>query len=143
MKRIYVSKRKCKSRWICENQDCRVSIDKEDSDLLEDLTVRLNMLIENPETVQAQPPKAIEPSAELRKLNAEISRILDNTNIERDVLRQKMFECVSLKYNEIDSAAYTAKRLTSYLKESAPLTAFSADFTNKTLKAAILSCSKV
>ncbi len=28
VKRIYVSRRKCKTRWVCENQDCRFSIDK-------------------------------------------------------------------------------------------------------------------
>ena len=44
--------KKCQQRWICSNADCRTVIHKEDSNLLDDITVLLNRVIVNPELVQ-------------------------------------------------------------------------------------------
>ena len=142
MKRIYASKRKCKTRWVCENQECRLSLDKEDGDLLKSITEMVNHLIANPQIIRMQTPQATEPSMELRILNNEIARMLDSTDIKRDELRAKMLQSISQKYKEIDPVPYTTRKLITELTEAEPLTAFSAELIGRTVNAVILHIDK-
>ena len=142
MKRIYASRRKCKTRWVCDNQECRLSLDKEDGELLDDITELVNRLIANPHTIRMQTPQATEPSMELRILNNEIARMLDSTEIKRDDLRAKMLQSISQKYKEIDPAPYTARKLITELTEAEPLTAFNAELIGRTVNAVILNTDR-
>lgn len=142
MKRIYASKRKCKTRWVCENRECRLSLDKEDGELLNDITELVNHLIANPHAIQMPTPQATEPSMELRILNNEIARMLDSIDIKRDDLRAKMLQCISQRYKEINPAPYTARKLISVLTESEPLTAFHAELIGRTVNAVILNTDR-
>lgn len=117
--------KKCPQRWICSNTDCRTVIHKPDDVLLDDITVLLNRLIVNNEMVQVPVEPAYEPSVQVRKAENEIARTLDTLDYDKDVLRQKMLECVSLKYADTDSAPYTAHRLKATLANAKPLSAFS------------------
>lgn len=138
MKRIYASKRKCKTRWVCESQECRLSLDKEDSELLDDITELVNRLIANPHTIRMPTPQAIEPSMELRILNNEIARMLDSTDIKREEVRTKMLQSLSQRYRELDNAPYTTRRLVVELTADEPLTAFNAELISKIANAVIL-----
>ena len=117
--------KKCQQRWICSYKDCRTVIHKADSDLLHDITVLLNRAIVNPELVQIP---VIDDSMSVQTLKAEneIARTLDTLDYDKDTLRQKILECVSLKYADIDSAPYTARRLKATLADAEPLSAFSS-----------------
>ncbi len=117
--------KKCQQRWICSNADCRTAIHKPDGTLLDDITVLLNQVIVNPEMVQVPVEPAHKPSVQVRKIENEIARTLDTLDYDKDTLRQKMLECVSLKYADIDSASYTAHRLKATLANTEPLSAFS------------------
>ena len=116
--------KKCQQRWICSNADCRTVIHKEDSNLLDDITVLLNRVIVNPELVQIS---LIDESMSVQTLKAEneIARILDTLDYDKNALRKKMIECVSLKYADINSAPYIAHRLKAVLANAEPLSAFS------------------
>lgn len=59
-------------------------------------TDRLNRLIVNPELVQIPVESAHEPSAPVHKAENEIARILDTLDYDKNTLRKKMLECVSL-----------------------------------------------
>ena len=142
MKRRFESKRKCQTRWMCENQECRLGIDKDDTELLRDITAMLNHLIEHPDIIHEQAPQAVEPSNETRKLNNEIARMLDGIDIDRDTIRKKMLEAVSQKYKDIDSAAYTTQRLIAELKNAEPITAFAPELLDKVVQAIILNKNK-
>ena len=142
MKRIYASRRKCKTRWVCESQECKLSLDKEDGELLYDITELVNRLIANPHTIRMQTLQATEPSMELRILNNEIARMLDSTEIKRDDLRAKMLQSISQKYKEIDPAPYTARKLITELTEAEPLTAFNAELIGRTVNAVILNTDR-
>ena len=91
-------------------------IHKEDSNLLDDITVLLNRVIVNPELVQIS---LIDGSMSVQTLKAEneIARILDTLDYDKNALRKKMIECVSLKYADINSAPYIAHRLKAVLLE--------------------------
>ena len=78
---------------------------------VDDIGTLLNQVIVNPELVQVPAEPEHEPSMQVRKVENEIARTLDTLNYDKDILRQKMLECVSLKYADIDSAPYTAHRL--------------------------------
>ena len=127
---------------MCENQDCRLGIDKDDTELLRDITAVLNHLIEHPDIILEQAPQAVEASNETRKLNNEIARMLDGIDIDRDTIRKKMLEAVSQKYKDIDSAAYTTQRLIAELKNAEPITAFTPELLDKVVQSIILNKNK-
>ena len=126
--------KKCQQRWICSNADCRTVIHKEDSNLLDDITVLLNRVIVNPELVQIS---LIDESMSVQTLKAEneIARILDTLDYDKNALRKKMIECVSLKYADINSAPYIAHRLKAVLLDAEPLSAFSLPLFKWTVQA--------
>ncbi len=136
--RIYDKRRKNKVKWICSNAECRCTIDKQDADLLGDLTDHLNTIIANPDLIRSYAPAPTELSMELRRLNNEVARMLDSTDIDRETARAKMLECLSQKYQEIDTAEYTTKRLVADFTNAEPLTAFSADLLGRVADAVIL-----
>ena len=75
--------------------------------------------------VQVPLEPAYEPSVQVRKAENEIARTLDTLDYDKNILKEKMLECVSLKYADIDSAPYTAYRLKATLADAEPLSAFS------------------
>ena len=109
-------------------------IHKADSDLLHDITVLLNRVIVNPELVQI-PAKDESISVQTLKAQNEIARILDTLDYNKNTLRKKMLECVSLKYADIDSAPYIAHRLKAVLADAEPLSAFSLAFFKRIVQA--------
>ncbi|NBK79520.1 hypothetical protein D5272_13230 [bacterium D16-76] len=132
--------KKCPQRWICSNAESRTVIHKTDSDLLDDITVLLNRVIVNPEMVQIP---IVDESMSVQTLKAEneIARILDTLDYDKNALRKKMIECVSLKYEDIDSAPYIAHRLKAVLADAEPLSAFSLALFKRTVQAILLEKS--
>lgn len=130
--------KKCQQRWICSNADCRTMIHKADSDLLYDITVLLNRAIVNPGLVQIS---LVDESMSVQTLKAEneIARTLDTLDYDKNTLRKKMLECVSLKYTDIDSAPYKAHRLKATLADTEPLSAFSLVLFKRTVRAVHLA----
>lgn len=100
---------KCQQRWSCKNKDCNIVIDKADNYLLKELCELLGTV--KPESIDRLDKKPFLPSDEVNRLNNEINRIFDSVEIDRKVLRNKMFSCVSEKYNCLDNDLYTAKKL--------------------------------
>ena len=115
--------KRCQQRWICST--CRTAIHKADSALLDDITVLLNRVIVNPELVLIPADSEYEQSVQVRKAENEIARTLDTVDYDKNALRKKMLESVSLKYADIDSAPYTAHRLKAVLADAEPLSTFS------------------
>jgi len=130
--------KKCQQRWICSDADCHTVIHKPDDALLYDITVLLNTVIVNPELVQVLAEPEHGPSMPVRKAENEIARTLDTLDYDKDILRQRMLECVSLKYADIDSAPYTAHRLKATLADVEPLSAFYLPLFKRTVQAIYL-----
>lgn len=65
-----------------------------------------------------------------------IKRLIeDKRYFDKNTVVKKMFECVSLKYKDIDSKKYISKRLKADFANASPLSAFSMDLFNRTVKA--------
>lgn len=136
MKRLYNKRRKCKTSWRCEN--CGKTVDKEDDELLADMTALVNIAIATPQIVKIPTATPVEPSMELRILNNEIARMMDSTDIKREEVRAKMFQSLSQRYRELDNTPYTARRLVMELTAAEPQIAFNAEFVGKIANAVIL-----
>lgn len=126
-------RRKVAQRWICRNEECKTTIEITDNDLLQCITEALNIAINHPNIIKIEGDEST-PSDNVSRLNYEIGHILETYSFNKDELRKKMSECVSLKYKEIDSNAYIAKRMKADFEKSSPLSTFSADFCYHTVK---------
>lgn len=109
MHRRHDSRCKCQQRWSCKNKDCNTIIDIADNDLLKELCELLEEV--KPESIDRLDKKSFLPSDEVNRLNNEINRMFDSTEINREALRTKMFNYASEKYNCLDNDLYTAKKL--------------------------------
>lgn len=138
MHRRHDSRCKVAQRWICQNAECKTLIEITDNDLLQSITDALNAIIGNPDIIKTEKVENIPPD-DVRRLNYEISHTLETYSFNKDELRKKMSECVSLKYIGIDSDAYVAKRMKADFEKSSPLSAFSADFCYRTVKSVRLN----
>ena len=81
MRRRHDSRCKCQERWTCENKDCRLRIEISDAELLTALADLLGTVTADSITLPAETP--YEPSAEVIRLNNEISRMLDAAETAR------------------------------------------------------------
>lgn len=132
LKRRNDSRREMASRWDCSNPTCKTVIGMKDEAILIEITEILNIAIANPEMINIPPEKEIEPSAELRRLNNEITRAFDSLQIDRTAVREMMIRYTSMKYAELDSAVYKAQRLKDIFTARQPLAAFSIEFLHST-----------
>ncbi len=126
---------KCSERWNCKDRECRTLVEIQDTSLLGQITDLLNDVIQHPEVIRDTAVSDIEQPIEIRRLENEIGRALDSGTIDTDALKQKMMECVALKYKNIPSERNTANRLRVDFEASSPLAVFSADLANKTMSA--------
>ena len=83
MRRRHDSRCKCQERWTCENTACRLRIEISDTELLTALADLLGTVTADSITLPAKTP--YEPSAEVIRLNNEISRMLDMAEIDKAV----------------------------------------------------------
>lgn len=119
MRRRHDSRCKCQERWTCENSACRLRIDISDAELLTALADLLGTVTADSITLPAETP--YEPSAEVIRLNNEISRMLDMAEIDKTVLRSKMTECFRQKYKELGNECCTVQRLKAELGSTADI----------------------
>lgn len=120
-------------RWACKKPECKTLIMKSDKDLLAEITALMNQVIAKPEQVYIAADQ-VEPSIETRKAKNEVGRMLDTAGFDKDLLRSKLFECVSLRYGDLDSKPYIAKRLKAVFEQSSLLSEFSAELFGRTVK---------
>ena len=134
MYRRHDSSRKCQDWWLCQNNNCKNIISISDNDLIYGITECLNTVINKPDIIKTVTDVDKEPSLDVYRLENEISRVLDSHSFDKNILRKKMLECVSLKYRDIDSQKYTSKRLKADFANASPLINFSMDLFNRTVK---------
>lgn len=119
MRRRHDSRCKCQERWTCENTACRLRIEISDTELLTALADLLGTVTADSITLPAETP--YEPSAEVIRLNNEISRMLDMAEIDKAVLRSKMTECFRQKYKELGNECCAVQRLKAELGSTADI----------------------
>lgn len=128
----------CKQRWYCKNKECRVLIPITDEELLQRITDCLNAVIADPSQIQTPPVGLIEPSPERMRLQNEIARDFEENDIKKENLKRKILQIAELRYREIGSEEYIAKKCQRDFDRAEKLTAFSAELTEKTVDQILL-----
>lgn len=134
MRREHDSRNRCKQKWVCENDVCKTQIKIEDDDLLCKITECMNTVIADPEQIRTPQRDPTEPSIEQRRLDNEIARTLEGFDFDKNALRQKMLQSVSLRYAEIGNETFEAERLKAIFTKVAPLTEFSPELVEQTVR---------
>ena len=89
--------------------------------------------------------KDIDRSADIYSLNIPVcceqcgQLMLDSTEIEKDTLKNKIFECASLRYSEMDITESVTEMLKAAFEKSGPLSQYSQEFTERTVTAILLN----
>lgn len=139
MVRIHDSRTTHKEKWICRS--CGAVIKIADNMLLTAITECMNSLIENPKILKYQPVQTETPIETIRLRN-EIGRQLDSPTIDKEPLKNKIFEYASLLYSELDSGEHITKKIRAVLKNTRPLSLYDGELIDMTASAVILHADK-
>lgn len=131
MSRRHDTRRKCQDVWTCKASDCRHIIEISDKDLINQITTILNMVIAAPNIIMQPKPTESVMSMSVKKLENEIGNALDSHTINKDILKKKMFECITLKYDEIDPSEHINEMLKVNFEHQDLLSAFSDEVFTK------------
>ena len=139
MVRMHDSRTTHKEKWICRN--CGAVIKIAGDMLLTAITECMNGLIENSNILKYQPSSVKTPMETIRLRN-EIGRQLDSPIIDKESLKNKIFEYASLLYSEFDSGEHITKNIRAALENTRPLSLYDEELMDKTASAVILHADK-
>ncbi len=139
MYRIHDSRTTHKEKWICRS--CGMVIKIADDMLFTAITGCMNGLIENPNILKYQPVQAETPMETIRLRN-EIGRQLDSPVIDKELLKNKIFEYTSLLYSELNSGEHITKKIRATLENTRSLSSYDEKLMDKTASAVILHANK-
>ncbi len=125
-------------KWVCEASTCGTGYSLPDSILLSELTGILNQLITNPDYIQETHTEC-RPSMELIRLQNEITQAFGKNSSDKEELRKKLFEYTARRYTEIDTTKYITQKLKVDFEKSSPLSAFSIELFQLTVKSLFLT----
>lgn len=126
MRRLHDSRTSHQEKWVC--QSCGMTIKITDTDLLSAITDRLNDLLADPEQVHYT-PVANDPPLELLRLKNEIGRMLDGSMIDKELLKNKIFEYAAQRYAELDAGERITMEIRAALSDTGPLSSYSTELT--------------
>ena len=139
MRRIHDSRRSYGEKWICQN--CGTVVKISDKELFKSVIEKMNMLIANPHLIRSA-QKSTEPSITLCRMGNEIGRMLDSPNVDKEKLKNKIFECASLMYSELDTIERTTELLRAAFEKSGPLSSYNRALTERTVTEITLHADK-
>ena len=139
MRRLHDSRTSHQEKWVC--QSCGTAIKITDTDLLSAITDRLNELIADPEQVHYTPAVS-EPPLELLRLKNEIGRLLDCTMIDKELLKNKIFEYASRQYDELDVGERITMEMSAALLDTGLLSSYSTELVKAIVTAITLHADK-
>lgn len=132
MRRLHDSRTSHQEKWVC--QSCGTAIKITDTDLL-------NELIADPEQVHYTPAVS-EPPLELLRLKNEIGRMLDGTMIDKELLKNKIFEYASRQYDELDVGERITMEMSAALLDTGLLSSYSTELVKAIVTAITLHADK-
>lgn len=131
MRRTHHPKLAITERWICT--ECGQSIGIFDEELISKITDNLNYLIHNPTLIKSDSES--DKSVDTIRTENEINRMLEITNVDKNILQQKIFELAALKYADLDSGSYISEQIKSEFENAESLKQISLSLLMKTTQA--------
>lgn len=90
-------------RWYCAEDAKHISLSLTDETLLESVTILQNCLAQNPQMLRAQNDSHHTVSLDAMRLQNEIDRLMEQSEIDETSLREKMMELASKRYADCHS----------------------------------------
>lgn len=140
MRRKHDNRTTYQEKWVC--QDCGAAIKISDSTLLSAITECINDLIANPDLLQSKSEELVLPTDILRKRN-EIGRLLDGSVIEKEPLKNRIFEYASLLYENLDTTQRVTEMIRATLQRTRPLSCYNGELTAEIAAAITLHADKM
>ena len=135
MQRIHDSRTTFGEKWLCKS--CGAVIKISDDALLSAITECINYLIAKPSILQSEPAPT-EPPVEVIRLKNEIGRMLDSAAIEKEPLKNRIFEYTSLLYETFDTNERITEMIRATLQRTRPLSCYNGELTAEIVSAITL-----
>lgn len=74
-------------------------------------------------------------AAETLRLKNEVGRMLDSTIIDKEPLKNRIFECASRRYDELDNGKRMTERIRAALEHTGQLSVYDKELMEKTVSA--------
>lgn len=126
-------------KWVCK--DCGAVIKISDEAFLSAITECINTLIAKPSLLQSEPIPD-EPPVEVIRLKNEIGRMLDSPTIEKEPLKNRIFEYASLLYENLDTTQRITEMIRATLQRTRPLSCYNGELTAEIAAAITLHADK-
>lgn len=139
MQRKHDSRTTFGEKWVCKT--CGTVIKISDNDFLSAITECINYLIAKPTIVQNE-PTPIEPPVEVIRLKNEIGRMLDSPTIEKETLKNRIFEYASLLYEILDTTERMTEMIRATLQRTRSLSCYNRELTAEITSAITLHADK-
>jgi site-specific DNA recombinase len=136
---------RCKNTELhrCTNPYCAIKVKIPDLELMNSIRQKLNVLIDDPALAEQEFKVSFsDPSIEVKRLDNEIGRLLDNSSFDKEQLKKSILECAAKKYEDIKSARHIWNTLKADFEKSSPLSKFNYELFEKTVSQIRLSPSE-
>lgn len=124
-------RRSC-TRWLCRNENCKVSIKKSDTDFLKDIIETLNLPTDHSEIIDIPTNPISESSGKSTKTEEIIEKIFRCENIDREAVRNELMASAAFRYSKIDSTYSQAQLIKDTFAERNRSEIFSNEFLERT-----------
>lgn len=115
-----------REKWVCKS--CGAVIKMSDETFLSAITECINALIAEPSVLQSKPTPD-KPPVEVIRLKNEIGRMLDSTAIEKEPLKNRIFEYASLLYENLDTNERITEMIRATLQKTRSLSCYNGELT--------------
>ena len=125
-------------KWFCENQNCRTVVAKEDEDFIRELTEIMNLLIKEPGRIKNPVESEVFSDEKSLENRNEITRMLNNANIDIAEVRKEILESVSRAYENLDVSISATQKLKDIFERVAPSENYPSELFHRTVKEIVL-----
>lgn len=139
MQRKHDSRTAYGEKWVCKS--CGEVIKVSDNAFLSAITECINHLIAKPSLLQSEPTPD-EPPVEVVRLKNEIGRMLDSSAIEKETLKNRIFEYASLLYENLDTTERITEMIRATLQRTRSLSCYNGELTAEISAAITLHADK-
>lgn len=139
MQRKHDSRTTYQEKWVCKS--CGGVIKISDKDFLSAITECVNYLIAGLGILQSEPASK-EPHVEVIRLKNEIGQMLDSPVIEKEPLKNRIFEYASLVYETLDATQRITEMIRATLQRTRSLSCYNGELTAKIATAITLHADK-
>lgn len=140
MQRKHDSRTTFGEKWVCKG--CGAVIKISDDAFLSAITECINHLIAKSSILQYDPTPNEAP-VEVIRLKNEIGRMLDSPAIEKEPLKNRIFEYASLVYENLDTTERITEMIRATLQRTRPLSCYNGELTAEIAAAITLHADKM